>query len=199
MTCGYFRLNAEKDGVTDKLAALIEAGASSGNIFFDQSGGQELHKVLGLLGEGDTLLVHHLSDICRDIRELFSLLHMLQDRKAHLRSLSEPWFEIWPAMMRNGNLHIVIEQLYRLARRMEEGKPGASPPVKRPIGRPCGIREEMLLKLERAFSLYDQEPLLSIAEICRTVGLNERTFYRHLDKRLPLELVRRPKGRKSQS
>lgn len=182
-------------GLQEQLASLIEAGVCSGNIFFDESGDCELRRVLGMLQEGDTLLVLRIMDVCRDIGEMFDLLRFLRENRVRMQSLGEPWFDISPATMRTRMLCELIERLYALACRMECARAQEESP-KRPVGRPKGSKRELLLKVEAAFRLYDREEGLSVAEICRSVDLNERTFYRHLSNRRPLELVRRSKGRK---
>lgn len=179
----------------EHLSALIEAGASSGNIFFDESGTRELRRLFAMLLEGDTLLVLRIVDVCRDIGEMFDLLRMLRERQVRMLSLGEPWFDISPATMRTRMLCQLIERLYALACEMECAR-AHEQTLKRPVGRPKGSKRELLLKVEAAFKLYDREEGLSVADICSSVGLNERTFYRHLSSRRPLDRVRRSKGRK---
>lgn len=196
MVRGYFRLPPGGSGVQEKLAALIEAGAASGNIFFDEAGTRELRRMLGMLQEGDTLLVLRIMDACRDIGEMFDLLRYLRDRGIRMQSVGEPWFNISPGVMQSRMLCELIERLYMLACRMECARSEAAQERTRPVGRPKGTKRELMVKIETAFGLYDREEELSVSEICQSVGLNERTFYRHLSNRQPLELVRRPKGRK---
>lgn len=62
-------------------------------------------------------------------------------------------------------------------------------------GRPKGPRREILQKLSLAFRMYHTAEHVSVSEICKTVKLNERTFYRHLERQQG-QIIRRPKGRK---
>ncbi len=62
-------------------------------------------------------------------------------------------------------------------------------------GRPKGPHREIMHKLDFAFRMYNTHNQMSVSEICKTVELNERTFYRHLE-RQGIQIIRRPKGRK---
>lgn len=191
----------EGEPVQEGLAALIAAGAASGNIFFDETGDTELRRTLDALQVGDTLLVLRITDICRDIAGMFDLLRLMHDRRICFRSLSEPWFNISPANMRGRLLSELIERLYKLACHMGCVRGKKKIKGSRPAGRPKGTNREMQIKLDTAFGMYNSEQGLSVTDICNAVGLNERTFYRHLSnlKQSKADTVRRAKGRKPET
>lgn len=185
MIRGYFRLEPEKNNAQEKISALIDAGASSGNIFFEAAGSKELNRLLGTLRKGDTVVVSQVADICRCKAELAALIEKLEKKGAALRSLDEPWLDF--------NTHTP-----------EKGAETAAPAVNssrtksgdsKSAGRPKGPRREIMQKLGFAFRMYHTDSDLSVSEICKTVRLNERTFYRHLE-RQGVQVIRRPKGRK---
>lgn len=190
MIRGYFRLNSDKAKLHEQVALLIEAGASSGNILFDECGDSELRRLLDMLEKGDTLLVPGLADVCRSIGEIFNLLRNLRKREVFIRSLSEPWFDFSPANMYSKKLFEIIRQFYLLACQLDVAQEQQKT-NERLRGRPKGVKWETQNKLNAAFVMYNQHTHLSVADICRSVGLNDRTFYRHLSQREPLEMARR--------
>lgn len=194
---GYFRSGPDSGELKKGIAKLLKAGVSSGNLFFEKSGTRELERMLSLLRQGDSVLVLRVRDICGDAEQLHSVSGRLISQGAVLHSLGEPWFR-----MRAGMAHDPVPD--DLVKRLYGGTacPGAkksecqASEISRSVGRPSGVRPDVRMKLDSALVLYKERKELSVAEICGSVGLNERTFYRFLD-RQGSGVVRRPKGRKS--
>lgn len=187
---GYFRAGAEEEGFREGVSALLNAGVSSGNLFFEPDGHRELDRVLELSQDGDTILVLRLTDICGPVKALFRLVKRLAEAGVRLRSVSEPWFEIGSGTLRDAPLCELIRELYKLSLIFPE------PSVPRPVGRPRGNGLGMREKLRKAQTLYRQKQEWPVAEICRRTGINERTFYRYLA-RQEEDIARRPRGRKA--
>ncbi len=185
MIRGYFRLEPEKNNAQEKISALIEAGATSGNIFFEFGGYKELNRLLNALRKGDMLVVPQVTDIFPNKAKLSELIEKLEKKGAALRSLNEPWFDF------NTSDPKKSAAIARTADRQIREKPENI----RPAGRPKGPRHEIIQKLGAALRMYSTANHLSVSEICKTVKLNERTFYRHLE-RQGVQVIRRPKGRK---
>lgn len=185
MIRGYFRLEPGKNNAQEKISALIEAGASSGNIFFEIAGYKELNRLLGALRKGDMLVVPQVTDIFHNKAELSELIEKLEKKGAALRSLDEPWLDF---NVRDPESFLVTEM--KADQPVREKQDDA-----RAAGRPKGPRREIMQKLGFAFRMYHTAGHLSVSEICKTVKLNERTFYRHLE-RQGIQIIRRPKGRK---
>lgn len=184
MIRGYFKLEPGKNNAQEKISALIDAGAASGNIFFETGGFKELNRMLGTLRKGDTLIVPRMADVCRTKTEFAELIRKLEKKGASLRSLDEPWLDF----------HAVREtKKTPAAKGIGLSLPVA--PDTKSTGRPRGPRREIMQKLSFAFRMYHTANHLSVSEICKTVKLNERTFYRHLE-RQGIQIIRRPKGRK---
>lgn len=185
MIRGYFKLEPGKNNAQEKISALIEAGATSGNIFFEIAGYKELNRLLGALRKGDMLVVPQVTDIFRNKAELSDLIEKLERKGAALRSLAEPWLDF---NVRDPENFPVTEM--KADQPVREKQDDA-----RTAGRPKGPRREIMQKLGFAFRMYHTAEHLSVSEICKTVKLNERTFYRHLE-RQGIQIIRRPKGRK---
>lgn len=194
---GYFRSGPDTDDLKTGIAKLLKAGVSSGNLFFEKSGTRELERMLSLLRKGDSVLVLRVRDICGDAEQLYRVTDRLISQGAVLRSLGEPWFR-----MRAGTAHGPVpgdwvKRLYGgSACPVVKESESRVPETSRSVGRPSGVRPDVRLRLDSALVLYKERKELSVAEICGSVGLNERTFYRFLD-RQGSGVVRRPKGRKS--
>lgn len=185
MIRGYFRLEPGKNNAQEKISALIEAGATSGNIFFEIAGYKELNRLLGALRKGDMLVVPQVTDIFHNKAELSDLIEKLERKGAALRSLDEPWLDF---NVRDPENSPVTEMKADQPVRVKQDDA-------RTAGRPKGPRREIMQKLGFAFRMYHTAEHLSVSEICKTVKLNERTFYRHLE-RQGIQIIRRPKGRK---
>lgn len=185
MIRGYFRLEPGKNNAQEKISALIEAGATSGNIFFEIGGYKELNRLLNALRKGDMLVVPRATDIFHNKAELSELIEKLEKKGAALRSLDEPWLDF---NIRNP------ENSAANARTAEKPTREKQEDI-RSAGRPKGPRREIMQKLSFALRMYHTAGHLSVSEICKTVKLNERTFYRHLE-RQGIQVIRRPKGRK---
>lgn len=187
MIRGYFKLEPGKNNAQEKISALIDAGASSGNIFFEAGGFKELNRMLGTLRKGDTLIVPRATDVCRTKAEFAELIEKLEKKGAALRSLDEPWLDFNAA-----------KETKKTGKAPKAASTGLSPATTQDVktaGRPKGPRREIMQKLSFAFRMYHTASHLSVSEICKTVKLNERTFYRHLE-RQGVQIIRRPKGRK---
>lgn len=194
---GYFRSGLDNGDLKKGIAKLLKAGVSSGNLFFEKSGTRELERMLGLLRQGDSVLVLRVRDICGDPEELCGIADRLISQGVVLRSLGEPWFRVRVGMEHEPVPGELLKRLYGRPDSwiIQEPESQACETL-RSVGRPSGVRPDVRLKLDSALALYKERKELSVAEICGSVGLNERTFYRFLD-RQGSGVVRRPKGRKS--
>ncbi len=67
--------------------------------------GQQLHRVLNDLDEGDVLLVTRLDRLARSTRDLLNTLALIADKKAALRSLGDKWADTTTA---HGRLMLTV-------------------------------------------------------------------------------------------
>lgn len=195
MIRGYFRFERGDAEAQEKIEALIEAGVTSGNIFFETTGSEELNRLLRALRRGDTLVVSRAADVCRNKAEMADLIERLERKGAAIRALDEPWFDFNRGVTAEKTGKVLREKAFQegttiavatAVTRIEDG---------RTAGRPKGPHREIMHKLDFAFRMYNTNNQMSVSEICKTVELNERTFYRHLE-RQGVQIIRRPKGRK---
>lgn len=89
---GYARVSTLEQSIESQTAALKKAGCLK--IFTDTASGKRadrpgLEDAMEFLREGDTLVVWKLDRLGRSLQHLVEILHTLQERKIHFRSLQE--------------------------------------------------------------------------------------------------------------
>ncbi len=92
MLIGYARVSTQDQDTAAQIAALESAGCE---IIFQEkvSGGRwerpELHRLLGQLRKGDTVVVWKLDRLSRSLKDLLSIIEKIQQAKAGFQSLTE--------------------------------------------------------------------------------------------------------------
>src|SRR5215468_8736741 len=90
---GYARVSTTDQDLSVQREAL--RGASVGTIFEEKASGTkrdgrtELQKVLGVLGDGDTLVVTRLDRLGRSLRDLANVAHEIEEADANLKVIEQ--------------------------------------------------------------------------------------------------------------
>jgi DNA invertase Pin-like site-specific DNA recombinase len=90
---GYARVSTTDQDLTVQRQALKSAGVAT--IFEEKASGTkrdgrtELQKVLGVLGDGDTLVVTRLDRLGRSLRDLANVAHEIEEAGANLKVLEQ--------------------------------------------------------------------------------------------------------------
>jgi DNA invertase Pin-like site-specific DNA recombinase len=90
---GYARVSTTDQDLTVQRQALKGAGVAT--IFEEKASGTkrdgrtELSKVLGVLGDGDTLVVTRLDRLGRSLRDLANVAHEIEEAGANLKVLEQ--------------------------------------------------------------------------------------------------------------
>ena len=92
---GYARVSTTKQSLDRQLDALNAAGIPDERIYTDKKTGtttdrEGLNQLLGYARPGDTVVVHTLDRIGRNLREVLNLVHDLAGRGIGVRSLADP-------------------------------------------------------------------------------------------------------------
>jgi DNA invertase Pin-like site-specific DNA recombinase len=92
---GYARVSTTKQSLDRQLDALAAAGIPSERIYTDKKTGATadrhgLTEVLKYARGGDTIVVHTLDRLGRNLREVLNLVHDLAERGIGVRSLADP-------------------------------------------------------------------------------------------------------------
>ncbi|WP_329520690.1 recombinase family protein [Spirillospora sp. NBC_01491] len=95
MELGYARVSTTKQSLERQLDALAAAGIGDERIHVDKKTGATvdrdgLNALLGYARPGDTIVVHTLDRLGRNLREVLNLVHDLAERGIGVRSLADP-------------------------------------------------------------------------------------------------------------
>jgi DNA invertase Pin-like site-specific DNA recombinase len=92
---GYARVSTTKQSLDRQLDALAAAGIPDERIFTDKKTGSTVDReglaaLLRYARDGDTIVVHTLDRLGRNLREVLNLVHDLAERGIGVRSLADP-------------------------------------------------------------------------------------------------------------
>jgi DNA invertase Pin-like site-specific DNA recombinase len=95
LNLGYARVSTTKQSLERQLDALAAAGIPDERTYTDKKTGtsierEGLNQLLGYARPGDTIVVHTLDRIGRNLREVLNLVHELSERGIGVRSLADP-------------------------------------------------------------------------------------------------------------
>lgn len=92
---GYARVSTTKQSLERQLDALTTAGIPDERIFTDKKTGATIDReglaaLLTYARSGDTIVVHTLDRLGRNLREVLNLVHDLAEKGVGVRSLADP-------------------------------------------------------------------------------------------------------------
>jgi DNA invertase Pin-like site-specific DNA recombinase len=92
---GYVRVSTTKQSLERQLDALAVAGIAGDRIFADKKTGATIEReglsaLLAYARRGDTIVVHTLDRLGRNLREVLNLVHELSGKGIGVRSLADP-------------------------------------------------------------------------------------------------------------
>src|SRR6266536_3063567 len=92
---GYARVSTTKHSLERQLDALAAAGIPAARIYTDKKTGATaaragLTEVLKYARAGDTIVIHTLDRLGRNLREVLNLVHDLAEKGIGVRSLADP-------------------------------------------------------------------------------------------------------------
>ncbi|MEU1527711.1 recombinase family protein [Nocardia rhamnosiphila] len=95
MDLGYARVSTTKQSLERQLDSLGSAGIPDDRIYVDKKTGATVERaglaeLLAYARPGDTIVVHTLDRLGRNLREVLNLVHELAERDIGVRSLADP-------------------------------------------------------------------------------------------------------------
>lgn len=92
---GYVRVSTQKQSLERQLAALAAAGVERSRIYADKRTGANserdgLTALLGYARPGDTIVVHTLDRLGRNLRDVLNIVHDLAEQGIGVRTLADP-------------------------------------------------------------------------------------------------------------
>src|ERR687886_1558647 len=179
MLIGYARVSTDEQNLDLQLSALKQAGCEQ--IYTDKVSGTKatrpgLENVFSHLRSGDTFVVWRLDRLGRSLRHLIDTVTDLQDKGIEFKSITESIdtttsggklvFHIFGALAEFEREIIRERTSAGLRAARARGKNG---------GRPKAMTEKQVAMLRQLAADRDY----SVNEICKTLGISRRTFYRY--------------------
>ncbi|WP_433464078.1 recombinase family protein [Spirillospora sp. CA-128828] len=184
MELGYARVSTTKQSLDRQLAALTAAGIPNEQIYVDKKTGTTidrdgLGRLLAYARPGDTIVVHTLDRIGRNLREVLNLVHELAEKKIGVRSLADP-LPINTADDGMGRIAFLLLALFAEMERTFTAERAAhartvAEAAGRQIGRPIDHPED---KIEYARLLKAQGDSLGV--IAAKTGIPKTSLHRYL-------------------
>ena len=178
---GYARVSTSEQILDRQLDMLNKYGVYK--IYSEKMTGTkrerpELQKMLGVLSEGDTVVIESLSRLGRSTKNLIELMELFNEKGVNLVSLKESIDTTTPTGKLLFTLISAISQFERdcLAERTKEGLAAA-----RARGRKGGRPPVDAGMVEKAKRLYDSREY-TVAEIEELTGIKRATLYRYMNK-----------------
>jgi DNA invertase Pin-like site-specific DNA recombinase len=181
---GYARVSTTKQSLERQLDALGEAGIPDNRIYVDKKSGATVERpgltdLLAYARPGDTIVVHTLDRLGRNLREVLNLVHDLNDQQIGVRSLADP-LPIDTADEGMGHFAFLLLALFAEMERTFTAERAAharavAEAAGRCIGRPVAHPAD---KIEYARLLKGQGA--SYGEISTKTGIPKTSLYRYL-------------------
>lgn len=184
---GYARVSTTKQSLVRQLDALNAEGIPDERIYTDKKTGasierEGLNRLLGYARAGDTVVVHTLDRIGRNLREVLNLVHDLDRRGIGVRSLADP-LPISTADEGMGRIAFLLLALFAEMERTFTAERAAharavAEAAGRQVGRPVAHPAE---KIEYARLLKGQGS--SLGQIAAKTGIPKSSLHRYLTSR----------------
>jgi DNA invertase Pin-like site-specific DNA recombinase len=179
MLIGYARVSTQDQNLELQRKALIDTGCEK--IFDDKVSGSRserpgLAQALGMLRDGDTLVVWKLDRLGRSVKHLVDLVGELDELGVHFRSLTD---SIDTSTASGRFFFHVMASLAEMERELTVERTRAGLEVARSLGRVGGRKRKMTdSKLESARKLLASG--VPAKDVAKNLGVSVPTLYRWL-------------------
>lgn len=181
---GYARVSTTRQSLDRQLDALAAAGVPAGRTYADKKTGTSidrdgLNQLLAYARAGDTVVVHTLDRLGRNLREVLNLVHDLAGKNIRVRSLADP-LPISTADEGMGRVAFLLLALFAEMERTFTAERAAhartvAEAAGRRIGRPLAHPED---KIEYARLLKAQGE--TFGQIAAKTGIPKSSLHRYL-------------------
>ena len=180
MLIGYARISTNDQNLNLQRDALKAAGCTQ--ICEDTASGANvarpgLEKALGMLREGDTLVVWKLDRLGRSLKHLIESVQTLDGRGIGFKSLQDSIDTTTPG---GKLLFHILGSLAEFERDLIRERTNAGLAAARARGRKGGRPPGGFAKKREAALALRQDPKRSVQEICEILHISQATFYRYV-------------------
>ena len=176
---GYARVSSKDQNLDGQHDMLVAAGCTK--IFSDKTSGASesrpnWDRLLEYVRPGDSIVVTELSRMTRSLSHLLTLIREFKERQIDLISLRENI----DTTSATGRAFIgMMGVINQMERELKSERAAAGRAAARSRGRTGGRPKTSAEKLEKARIIYENGGHTA-ADICNTLGIGRRTFFRHL-------------------
>lgn len=184
MKIGCARVSTRDQNLDLQIDALKKAGCDDTYIYKEEISRAtrerpELKKALEHLRAYDVVVVWKLDRLGRSLADLVHLVNEIQEKGAGLQSLHDNIDTTTPQGKLTFNIFAAIAEFEReIIRERTKAGLASARALGRKGGRPSGLSKDAQVKAAAAKSLY--QPKKSVAEICATLSISKKTFYKYL-------------------
>ena len=184
---GYARVSSKDQNLNGQLDMLTAAGCLK--IFSDKTSGvsesrPDWDRLLEYARPGDSVVVAELSRMTRSLSHLLRLVEEFKQKEIDLVSLRENI----DTTSATGRAFIgMMGVINQMERELKSERAAAGRAAARSRGKSGGRPKTNLEILEKARILYENGGC-SATDVCKTLGLGRRTFFRHLAEMREAEL-----------
>lgn len=180
MLIGYARISTNDQNLNLQRDALKTAGCTQ--ICEDTASGANaarpgLEKALGMLREGDTLVVWKLDRLGRSLKHLIESVQTLDGRGVGFKSIQDNIDTTTPG---GKLLFHILGSLAEFERDLIRERTNAGLAAARARGRKGGRPPGGFAKKREAALALRQDPKRSVQEICEILHISQATFYRYV-------------------
>ena len=181
MLIGYARVSTEDQNLDGQIDRLKEIGCEK--IFKEHASGvnkdrKELARALEILRKGDTFVVDRLDRLGRSIKQLIEFVNDLEKKGIQFLSAREDINTSTPT----GKFFFHVTAAFaELERNLIKERTKVGLAAARARGRKGGRKRVIDDKtFQIALQLYEENKT-PVTDICKSLGIAKRTFYRYLD------------------
>lgn len=181
---GYARVSTTRQSLDRQLDALAAVGIPTARIYSDKKTGTTIDRpgltaLLAYARDGDTIVVHTLDRLGRNLREVLNLVHDMAERGIGVRSLADP-LPINTAEQGMGRIAFLLLALFAEMERTYTAERAAharaiAEAAGRHVGRPLAHTAD---KIEYARLLQAQGHTLG--QISAKTGIPKTSLHRYL-------------------
>ncbi|MDR2909985.1 MAG: recombinase family protein [Bacteroidales bacterium] len=187
MKIGYARVSSVKQNLTLQIEALTAAGCQK--VYREKVSAfkhrPEFENMINGLRNGDTLYVWKIDRIGRSLIDLFGILSRLKEIGVNLVAIKD---NVDTSTMSGKVIFSIAALMAEYETELRRDRAMAGLEIARSQGRiggrKPGLSPDAIKKANSAKALYllheEGRPLYAVTDICNTLGISKKTFYKYL-------------------